>query len=364
MAEATASRRVAGRAVLWAGLLLGLATAAQAGEGPLLLSTRAAPALPGSGGSWGFAALDPTRPYLFIARRENGLTVFDVRQRKVVRQVPGTRGANGVAFVPRRNRAYVPNMDGTLTVVRLSDMKALARIPVARGNLNQAVYEPRSDRLLITSGRRADVSTIYQLDPATDRIVAQSDIAAKKLDPPMPLPDGRVLLPWRDEGEVAVWDPRSAQTLASWRYPACARPSALAHDGQGRVFIACRGAKPVLIVADAATGEQKAALPLLRNVNALAYDPARRWVLAPSGDDAALNVYLRQSPDDYRLLGQVGTRPWAHNMVLAPGRGEAYLFTADFTQRVAEPGAERPSPDFHPDTFTVLVLGIDPSSGK
>ncbi|WP_415764676.1 hypothetical protein [Pseudomonas sp. ZB1P45] len=52
---------------------------AQANE-PLLYTVSATQALPGEGYSWGFGALEPVRPYLFIARRENGLSVFNVEQ--------------------------------------------------------------------------------------------------------------------------------------------------------------------------------------------------------------------------------------------------------------------------------------------
>jgi len=65
--------------------------------------------LPGTGDSWGFAALDPTRPYLLLARRENGLSVFDVDQQRLVKTVDGSAGANGVVFVPTLDRAFVLN---------------------------------------------------------------------------------------------------------------------------------------------------------------------------------------------------------------------------------------------------------------
>jgi len=52
-------------------------TAAAADTAAALAHTAAVSVLPGSGHSWGFAAKDPTRPWLFIARRDNGLTVFN-----------------------------------------------------------------------------------------------------------------------------------------------------------------------------------------------------------------------------------------------------------------------------------------------
>ncbi|WP_454692174.1 YncE family protein [Achromobacter aloeverae] len=322
----------------------------------LLLQGRPAVTLNGTGDSWGFGAQDPQRPRLFIARRENGLTVFDTGRKAVIGQFDEANGANAVIIVPKHDRAYVPNTQGDLTVIGLSDLRIRARIPVAEANLNNGVYDPATDRVLITSGRRGSSSTLYTLDPASDKVIGQETVPAKKLDGPLSLPGGRVLLPWRDEGAVAVWDMRRSKTIALWRYPECEKPSALAYDEKGSVFIACRGGKPVLIVADAATGERKASLPTLKDINTLAYDQRRERLLAPSGVDAAIAVYGREGAAAWRLLGAVSSRRWAHNMVFSPARGEAYLFAADFTQLPDGAGKLAPAPHFHPDTFTILTF--------
>ena len=89
---------------------------------PLLYTASATKALPGDGHSWGFAALEPVRPYLFIARRENGLSVFDIDQQRLLKTLDNSGGANAVAFVPQLNRAYIANMDGSLGVVALDRM--------------------------------------------------------------------------------------------------------------------------------------------------------------------------------------------------------------------------------------------------
>src|SRR5438128_6909999 len=107
--------------------------------------------LPGSGDSWGFAALDPARPYLFLARRENGLSVFDVDKQRLLKTVEGSEGANGVVFVAPLNRLFVLNTDGSLGVIELSTLRLLKRIPVAQSNLNSAVYDPQSGQVIIVS---------------------------------------------------------------------------------------------------------------------------------------------------------------------------------------------------------------------
>lgn len=332
-------------------------TVAETVTDPMLARIVNVSTLRGSGHSWGFAAKDPTRPYLFIARRENGLTVFDIAHHRPVRTLADSHGANAVVFVPKADRAYIANMDGSITVVRLSTLTTLKRLPVADANLNSAVYEPVTGMVYIASGRRAQQSTVFVLDPRQDRIVRQRDVDIKKIDPLLATGDGAILLPMRDEGKLQRLDAATLEPTALWEYDGCEHPSALAADtGQRRLFIACRSKTPLLVVADLDQGTQIATLPLPNShaANAMAYDAARRSILIASGADASLAIIEQQDADTYRALGYLGTRPWAHNMVYDASRGQAWLFTMDFTQP-----AKR-DPQFFPDTFSVLTVQLPP----
>ncbi|WP_256679722.1 YncE family protein [Pseudomonas sp. PB120] len=312
--------------------------------------------LPGDGHSWGFAALDPKRPYLFIARRENGLSVFDIDQQRLLKTLDDSVGANAVAFVPQRNRAYVANMDGSLSIVALDRMEVLQRLKLDAGNLNNLLYDESRDRLIVTSGRRGDHSTLYLIDPKTDRLTNTIDLPAQKLDGPVILENGTFIVPMRDEDQVAAMSGAKLEHRQFWRFKNCSKPGAVAVDeSHQRLFVACRGGDPVLVVADLKTGEAITTMPIGRAVNALAYDHSREQLLVPSGADANLSVIQRDSQGRYVMLGAIGTRPWAHNMVLDARRGKAYLFTADFTQPAPTQDQPKPDPVFHPDTFTVLT---------
>lgn len=325
--------------------------------------------LPGSGHSWGFAALDPTRPYLFIARRENGLSVFDTAARRLVKNVPGTESANAVAFAPALDRAYVATMDGTLVELRLSDMTPLRRIQVDDGNLNNLVFDGISGKLVITGGRRTQQSTIWLFDPHAGRIVKQRRFDARKFDAPLGLADGSVVVPLRDEGRVMRISAASLEPLPGWsgkQFPGCEHPSALAADEQrSRLFIACRGKTPQLTIAELSDGKPLATLPATPAINAMAWDGVRRLLLVPSGQAANLTLIGEQG-DGYRTLGYAGTRPWAHNMTYDARRGVAYVFTMDFTQPApadnGDKNGHKPDPVFHADSFT--ILGVELSAAQ
>ena len=333
--------------------VLGLACASPA----LLYRTSALQTLPGTGQRWGFAALQPDSSTLFIARRENGLTLFDVETQRAGATLANSAGANAVAFVPRYNRAYVANMDGTLGIIALDNRKVLKRLKLDDGNLNNLLYDRYSNRLIVTSGRRGDHSTLYFIDPASDRLVGQRDLPARKLDGPIGLSDGTFIVPWRDENQIALL---SGPALANQRllgFAGCRQPSALAADEKAsRLFIACRGTEPQLVVADLASGAAIATLPISHAVNTMAFDEQSKQLVIASGTDANLTVIGQDEAGHYQVLGSVGTRPWAHNMVLDSRRQRVYLLTMDFTQPAPSMQAPKADPIFHPDTFTVMTL--------
>jgi hypothetical protein len=345
------------------------ATNANANGNPMPGATVSNSLLPGSGHSWGFGALDPTRPYLFIARRENGLSVFDTERRQLVKTIAGSAGANAVAFAPALDRAYAVNMDGSLSIIRLSDLSLLRRIAVDGGNLNNLVYDGISGKLLLTSGRREKRSAIYQFDPLSERISLKREFDVGKFDAPLALADGSMLVPLRDEGQVMRISAATLEPLPGWagkQFAGCEHPSALAADEkQGRLFIACRGKAPQLIVADLNSGDAIAKLPTTPAINALAWDAARRQLLIPSGNAASLSIVQQElagGVERYRTLGYIGTRPWAHNMTYDTVRGVAHLFTMDFTQAAPDTAGHKQGPIFHADSFTVLSISLNQPS--
>ncbi|WP_160109102.1 YncE family protein [Pseudomonas izuensis] len=313
--------------------------------------------LPGSGDSWGFVALDATRPFLFLARRENGLSVFDVSTQHLIKTVDNSAGANGVVFVPALDRAFVLNTDGSLGVLALSTLKLLKRIPVAQSNLNSAVYEPGTGQVIIVSGRRADRSTLFVFDPKQERVSARHELDVKKIDPLLVKGDGSFFLPMRDEGKVARFSATGFEILDTWQFDGCTRPSALAQDVErSRLFVACRGDAPSLVVADRETGEVKASLPITRDVNALAYDVDNRRLLIPSGVDASLTVIKQLDADHYQVQASISTLPMAYNMAFDGRSKKVYLPAMDFTQPVAAKGEARLDPVFHANTFSITTL--------
>ncbi|WP_204351709.1 YncE family protein, partial [Klebsiella variicola] len=77
---------------------------------------------------WDYIRLDPHGSRLFIARRKDGLTVYDVDRRKVIGTVANSAGANGPLLLPQYNRGYVAMTDGSLLSFDLKTLAVIERI--------------------------------------------------------------------------------------------------------------------------------------------------------------------------------------------------------------------------------------------
>jgi DNA-binding beta-propeller fold protein YncE len=318
----------------------------------------AATILPSTDTGWGALAFDAARSYLFMARRGDGLTVFDVRGRKVVANVAGTTGADSVVLLPRFDRAYVAGTDGTLTTVALSTLTLVKWEKIGDTRLNAIFYEPTGERVYAVAGSNPQSSTFIALDAQTGRVTGRTVFRGSRMDQPVIDEAGAVFAPMRDRNVLLKLSASDLRIERTWPLAPCEQPVAVEYDPAGRrVFIGCRGAHPLVVVLDPATGKVVAALPIGQGVAGLAFDRDNHLVITANGADANMTVIRQLDPDRYALVETIATRPKARVLALDPATKALYAVAAGFTLPAPEPGKPRPAPTFHPDSFTVLAYG-------
>src|SRR5690349_13775592 len=104
---------------VWNGMVLGaLATVAAASSGLAApgYHLESAVKLAGPSPSWDYVTVDPVRPYVFLGRRAQGVTVYDTARGAIVAQLDNSQGANVARLVPEVDRGYTANEDGSTTV--------------------------------------------------------------------------------------------------------------------------------------------------------------------------------------------------------------------------------------------------------
>jgi len=332
---------------------LAAAGAARAAPGYRLES---ATTLKGASPGWDYVTVDPARAYLFLGRRAEGVTVFDAAAGRPVATIENSRNANIATLVPEADRGYTANQDGTTTVFQLSTLKTLDRVKLGE-SADSAFSEPATGQIAFTLG---DSHELVFVAARTGAVTGRLHMDAEELEGVVADGQGFLYVNERDRNRLAKVDARVRRVVAEWPTPGCVMPTGLAIDRAAkRLFLGCKGDRPVLAVMDAATGRVVATGEIGRGNDGVIYDPATRRVFTSNGLDGNIVVYEQKGADDYVLAGAITTRPIARTMAFDPKTRKIYTVTAEGLVDPARP-VNKQAGSFYPnryfdDTFTVLT---------
>jgi len=295
-------------------------------------TTGPATTLPSSNTGWDYITLDQATGRLFIARRADGLTVWNTKAGKVLATVENSTGANGVVLVPESNRGYTAMTDGTMLAFDLA-----------------------TKRVHMVVGTRPACTTWISLDAATGKVLGRTEFDSKKMDDPAPDGKGTLHAPMRDNNALLKMSSFDLKVQAIWKLGDCVQPVAVEFNhAANRVLVACRGDKPVFLALDPADGRIMATLPIGRGVDGMAHDEGRHLLVTANGVDGTMSVIRQDGSDKYSLVETVATRPMARVIALDGRTGRLFTVTASYSQPAAGPDGKLPPPVFHKDSFTVM----------
>lgn len=315
--------------------------------------------VPGTGTGWDYVAIDQPGQRIFIAHRKDGLQVYDIRGREVIRTLADSEGANTSAIAGEFDRGIAGTTDGHVVVFEVSTLKTLARYRSTTGGFDGAAYEPVSKRFAIVgeADEARGRTPVLFFDGRTGKPAGSLWLDSVKVDAPRADDAGHLFLPLRDKSVVAKVDARSLQRVGTLPLKGCVRPAALETDNAGgRIFVGCRGdakAAPALAVLDAASGRQVATVPIGRGVDDVFYDRRAGTIVSANGDDASMTVIRRAPSGQYRVAATVGTRARARTGALDQVTGKIYLVNAEYVDTYPEGG--KVETRYLPNTFSILT---------
>jgi DNA-binding beta-propeller fold protein YncE len=313
-------------------------------------------ALPGKAPAWDYLTYDAARSYLFIGRRNNGVSVFNVVTKKLVGAIVNSQGANKAILVPQINRGFTVNGDGSTTVFNLASLKTIRRIHFGK-SADAGSYDPVTGQIMFTMG---DSGQVAFMNARSGAVTATLALSSSKIEASAPDGHGNMIVAERDRDMVLRIDARTHRIAASWPTAPCHQPTGLDYDaGHQRIFVGCRGDHPLLAVMNANTGAVVASLPIGRGNDGVAFDPITHRIYASNGLDANLIVIEQQSPDQYQLEQAITTRPMARTLALDVKRDRVYLVAAEGgvdTAKKVDTAVAPFYPNFYFDsTFSVLT---------
>jgi DNA-binding beta-propeller fold protein YncE len=301
-------------AVVTAGLAVPTAGAAE----PALELRQTIPLESGTG-RYDHLALDDSHGRLFLANlSNNSLDVVDLKAGKLVKQVPGQKKIQGVAYAADLDRIFVGNGgDGACRVFDGKDYSLVKSIPVPDADNvryradTHAVYVTGEDGLTVIDAKAMTVTATvrlpgppeaHQLDPARDRLFVNTHKPA----------------------QVAVVDLKANKVAAEYKLTSAEAnyPMALDADG-GRVFVGCRK-KPCVIALDANTGKELAVVPIPGDTDDLYYDAKRKRLYAICGE-GSVAVIEERGPAEFKLAETIPTAKLARTGLFDLKSGHLYV---------------------------------------
>jgi DNA-binding beta-propeller fold protein YncE len=314
------ANRILTSAALAAGLLLAPGASPAAGGEPATLKLVQTIPLKGAPGRLDHLAIDRKHARLFVANlSNNSLDVVDLKAGRLVKQVPGQKKIQGIAYAPDLDRIYVGNgLGGECNVFDGRDYKLLKSIKMP-GADNVRYLESRG---LVYVGHAEKALSV--LDARTLEVKATIKLPGRPEGFQIESERPRLYLNTVDPTRVVVIDTDKNAVLHSHRLKLADRAYPLAVDeANRRLFIGCRN-KPCVVVLDSESGREVTSVATPADIDDLFHDAKNKRLYVSCGE-GFLTVIRQRDADRYEVLEKIPTAKLARTCFFDPAEGRLYL---------------------------------------
>jgi hypothetical protein len=266
-------------------------------------------------------AIDREHGRLFVANMANSsLDAVDLKAGKMVKQIPGQKGIQGIAYAPDLDRIYVGNdAEGICNVFDGRDCTLLKRLKFA-DDADNVRYDARTRRAYVAHAEQS----LAVID--ADKLEVLNDIKVPGQPESFQLEKGRPRLYLNVPSARAVVAIDTKEDKVVGRFPlhfaGANYPMAL-DDPNHRIFVGCR--KPAsIVVLDSDSGKEVAHVAIPGDTDDLFFDAKRQRLYASCGE-GFLAVARQVDPDHYELIDKIPTARVARTCFFDPEAGRLYL---------------------------------------
>jgi YVTN family beta-propeller protein len=299
-----------------------------------------------SPGGWDYLTVDEGSNKIYVSHGMQ-VNILDKTTGDSIGVILNTPGVHGIALDKKKNKGYTSNGRGNNVTV--FDLKTNAPITqIATGeNPDAIIFDSYSNKIITCNGKSKDLSVI---DPTTDKVVATIAVGGRP-EEAASNENGKLYVNLEDKSEIAEVDMKNIKVLNHWSLAPGEGPTGLAFDkATHRLFAAC---DKKLVVVNAENGKVVANLPIGDGSDGVAFDPASKDIFTSNGD-GTMTVVHEASPNDFKVVETVTTKPRARTIALDKKTHTIYLPTAEFEKQNEQDKKERPK--MIPGTFQVLVV--------
>src|SRR5439155_5262691 len=258
--------------------------------------------LKGPAGRLDHLALDAKHGRLFVANMANSsLDVVDLKAGKLLKQIPGQKGIQGIAYASDLDRIFVGNGEGNAcNVFDGENYKLLKSIPL--DDADNVRYQPSTRRIYVAHAEKS----LSVIDAKTFETLAEIKVLGQPESFLLESKRSRLYLNVPSAREVTVIDTQKKKAIADYKLTLAEKNYPMALDeANHRLFIGCRS-KPMIVVLDTETGKEVTSVPIPGDIDDVFYDAKRKRIYASCGE-GFLAVIQQTDADHYELLAQIAT---------------------------------------------------------
>jgi len=308
----------------------------------------------GGEGGWDYLSIDAAARRLYVSHNTK-VVVVDLEKDAVAGEIADTPGVHGFAIAAELGRGFSSNgRENKASIVDLKTLKTLSKVETGE-NPDAILYEPGQQEVYAFNGR-GNSATVFEAK--TGKVVATIPLPGKPEFATTDPKAGRVYCNIEDKSEVTAIDTKEHKVVNHWPIAPGEEASGMAIDLQNhRLFLGC--GNKLMVMMDSSTGKVLANVPIGQGVDANAFDPGTQLAFS-SNRDGTTTIAHEDSPDTLTVVQNLKTEPGARTMALDPDTHKIYLATAKFEAAPdQQTGQKRQRPRMVPDTFKILVYGMD-----
>jgi len=273
--------------------------------------------VPGPASRFDYQSLDTTTDRLYVAHMDAGtLLVFDVKNQRVIADLPGFSRVHGVLAVPELGRVFASATGREqVVVVDMRDHSVLARVSGV-DYPDGIAYAPNVRRLFVSDEH---VGSDAVIDVFADTVVTHIPLGGQAGNTVYDPVTACILVAVHETNEIVVIDPETNRIVKRVPLPGIQSPHGIALDAGRRVAFIAGATNARVAVLDLTSDHVIATYTVGEDPDVLAFDPAwgRLYVGTESGTVSAFTEIAVR--DGIHLLRDGDfTLPHAHTVAVDP----------------------------------------------
>jgi len=239
--------------------------------------------LTGNASRLDYQSFDANSHRLYIAHlADDMLTIFDVKEQKIVGDVKGLKRVHGVIAVPDLHRVYASATGSNeLAVIDDETLQVVARVPA--GNYPDGIAYASKEKKLYVSDLRGKTDTV--IDAVTNKVVATIELNAPAGNTQYDATANRIFVAVHTRNAIIEIDPTIDKIVGTYPLEGCKNAHGLLIDGVNRFAFAACEESATLALFDLKAKKLIATYPVGEGPDVLAFDSDlnRLYVSAESG---------------------------------------------------------------------------------